>query len=354
MTNQYQKSDSSSNHKFDADEKTINRARRYIEKMPAAIDGQGGHNATFRVACVLTHKFHLGHDDALALMVEYSERCDPPWTTEELEHKVTDALRILEGGTDGESADEQVPGPVEAEKKTTTATLAVGHPDRPQLLGIRPFGSKDVETLAALRRIPRGAIQWAAFRNFLFTVTFHGQECYGVKDSSGRLMEIRRLDGKPFPAIPEKKLWERKSHAIRGSNKRWLLGAMEAREFSSLVLVEGIPDFIYAQHLVLREKKRLKVGVVAMLSAMPAIDTSALIYLHGKTIRIIPHLDKAGLKGADRWKKQLLEAGAKAVDMFDLSGLRRPDGRPVKDLCDLTGFTTEQLNAEPTLNSILP
>ena len=35
----------------------IERARRYIAKCLPAISGQGGHDATFHVACVLVHGF---------------------------------------------------------------------------------------------------------------------------------------------------------------------------------------------------------------------------------------------------------------------------------------------------------
>ena len=40
------------------------RARRYVEKMPPAISGSGGHNALFAVARVLIHGFDLPEDDA--------------------------------------------------------------------------------------------------------------------------------------------------------------------------------------------------------------------------------------------------------------------------------------------------
>ena len=60
--------------------------------MPEAISGEGGHNATFAVACTLVQGFDLDYDDALTLLVEYNERCEPPWLLAELEHKVSDAL----------------------------------------------------------------------------------------------------------------------------------------------------------------------------------------------------------------------------------------------------------------------
>lgn len=67
------------------------RGRRYIGKLPAAVSEQGGHNATFHVACVLVHGFALGEADALPLLREYNQRCLPPWSEGELIHKIKSA-----------------------------------------------------------------------------------------------------------------------------------------------------------------------------------------------------------------------------------------------------------------------
>jgi hypothetical protein len=44
------------------------RARAYIGKMPAAISGQHGHNATFAVAKKLVHDFGMTKDEAWPLL----------------------------------------------------------------------------------------------------------------------------------------------------------------------------------------------------------------------------------------------------------------------------------------------
>jgi KaiC/GvpD/RAD55 family RecA-like ATPase len=76
-----------------SDTAVIDRARKYLAKLPAAISGQSGHNATFHAACVLVLGFSLGEHDALSLMHEYSQRCAPPWTDRELVHKVKQAAK---------------------------------------------------------------------------------------------------------------------------------------------------------------------------------------------------------------------------------------------------------------------
>jgi len=65
------------------------RAVAYVAKMPVAVSGQGGHDATFRVARVLRGFANAGLPESAALSIfrEFSQRCDPPWSERELAHK---------------------------------------------------------------------------------------------------------------------------------------------------------------------------------------------------------------------------------------------------------------------------
>lgn len=69
----------------------VERARRYVSKMPSAVSGQGGHNATFSVACVLKLGFCLTDDEAFALLSEWNAGCQPPWSAKDLQHKIQSA-----------------------------------------------------------------------------------------------------------------------------------------------------------------------------------------------------------------------------------------------------------------------
>ena len=70
------------------------RVRRYVEKMPAAISGSGGHDATFAVARTLIHGFALPEAVAWPILCEYNARCQPPWSERELRHKLADAGKL--------------------------------------------------------------------------------------------------------------------------------------------------------------------------------------------------------------------------------------------------------------------
>jgi hypothetical protein len=68
----------------------IHRAQRYLDTLPGAISGKGGHLATWRAALVLVRGFALPSDFALEILVtSYNPRCSPPWSLGELEHKIS-------------------------------------------------------------------------------------------------------------------------------------------------------------------------------------------------------------------------------------------------------------------------
>src|SRR5438045_2667151 len=102
----------------------IERARLYVSKMPAAVSGANGHGATFHVACVLVQGFGLSPSQAMPLLEEYNTRCEPPWSTKELEHKLDGAEKAL-GNDRGRGylakGMEFVPGPDYREKHGVSA-----------------------------------------------------------------------------------------------------------------------------------------------------------------------------------------------------------------------------------------
>ena len=72
----------------------IERAGRYVDAMPAAISGSGGHAAAFNVAVALIHGFALSEDEAWPILCGFNDRCEPPWNERELRHKLADADKL--------------------------------------------------------------------------------------------------------------------------------------------------------------------------------------------------------------------------------------------------------------------
>ena len=71
----------------------VSRARAYLEKVPPAIAGTGGDEATFKAAALLTVDFGLSEQDALPILQEWNLRCSPPWSDSDLLKKLRSAAK---------------------------------------------------------------------------------------------------------------------------------------------------------------------------------------------------------------------------------------------------------------------
>ncbi len=80
-------------HEWRSDDAVVERGRTYVATIPSAIAGNGGHNTTFHVACVLVKGFELSDSDAMAVISEWNSSCDPPWSEPELKHKIESARK---------------------------------------------------------------------------------------------------------------------------------------------------------------------------------------------------------------------------------------------------------------------
>ena len=74
----------------------VERARRYLRRIPGAVSGEGGHDATFVAAMKIGPGFDLPPEVALELLTEWNATCKPPWSDRELRHKVEDADRLAD------------------------------------------------------------------------------------------------------------------------------------------------------------------------------------------------------------------------------------------------------------------
>ncbi len=214
----------------------------------------------------------------------------------------------------------------------------------PSAVGFGSGTEAQIQRLSELRGISIEGLQFAQQRGVLIFGVNWGLEVYGARDQTGRLIEIRRLDGLNFPAWG--RLAERKSHALKGSQKDWPLGILEAKEFESLALVEGLPDFLAVHQYVVQEQAQERVGPVAMLSSACSIAPDALGYFKNKHVRIYPHSDEPGIKAAKKWDKQLKEAGVRKLDFYNFGEFK------LKDLCELnrlrmTGSALTERNILP-------
>lgn len=74
------------------DDAVYRRAVKYLDAMPPAISGSGGHKATYAAATAMVHGFGLDPEVACNLLRErFNPRCQPEWSETELRHKIEDA-----------------------------------------------------------------------------------------------------------------------------------------------------------------------------------------------------------------------------------------------------------------------
>jgi hypothetical protein len=70
----------------------INRARAYVAKVPGAVQGDHGDEATFKLCCSVARGFDLTEDEALSVLTPWNASCQPPWSEDELRKKIQSAL----------------------------------------------------------------------------------------------------------------------------------------------------------------------------------------------------------------------------------------------------------------------
>ena len=202
---------------------------------------------------------------------------------------------------------------------------------KPSCTGFQAGNPEQIAKLATLRDINVGALELASRSHILVFGNHSGHEVFGVTDTSGNALEVRRLDGQAFPASGA--IGERKSHSMRGSSKSWPVGLANLGERKTVLLVEGLPDLLAAFEVILTEDAQQWAAPVGMLSASARISDEALPSFTGKRVRVVPHRDPAGRAGEKRWIDQLLSVGA-TVDVVTLQSPSTPDGTSIKDLND--------------------
>lgn len=68
----------------------LRRAERFLAARAPAIEGQGGDDWTFKTACAVLD-LAVSPEMALGLMLDWNERCIPPWSEDELDIKLSNA-----------------------------------------------------------------------------------------------------------------------------------------------------------------------------------------------------------------------------------------------------------------------
>jgi P4 family phage/plasmid primase-like protien len=87
----------------------LEQFRRYLEKVPGAVEGQGGDAHTYRVACLAVVDFDLSDADAALALGEWNGKCSPPWSGKELDEKIRHARKYGRGARGSKLREERPP-----------------------------------------------------------------------------------------------------------------------------------------------------------------------------------------------------------------------------------------------------
>ncbi len=110
------------------------RAVAYVAKMPAAISGQRGHDATFTAARACYTGFALSVEETYRLLRDhYNPRCVPPWSESELRHKAQSAA-----DTPSDHPCGHLLAPRDDRRAAVAATGGAGVPAAEQTAGSEP------------------------------------------------------------------------------------------------------------------------------------------------------------------------------------------------------------------------
>lgn len=187
----------------------------------------------------------------------------------------------------------------------------------------------EMEAIASLRNLSVEACMIADEIGLLRFGAWKGEAAWFVTDDDRKSAQARRTDGRQWEGIGAK------AQTLPGSWAKLPVGHECIGGYPFICLVEGGPDLLAACHFIHKEGREGDCCPVGMLGASMLIDAEALPSFSGRRVRIFPDADQAGLGAAKRWAKQLAGVGAQ-VDAVNLSGLRKADGSPIKDLNDCT------------------
>ncbi|MDZ4345947.1 MAG: hypothetical protein U1E51_26335 [Candidatus Binatia bacterium] len=201
---------------------------------------------------------------------------------------------------------------------------------------MRPGSATELLQLAELRRLPviAGLVYATNAGHLWFSDLDDGGFSFPswiLTDGSRRNAQARKCNGQPWDFGGKRKPCKAKT--IAGCEASWPIGIAEAAPKATVFLVEGGPDFLACWHLLWLNGEASRCTPGAMLGVSHAIHPEALPLFKGKNVRIFPHndADLKGMNGAIRWRHELKEAGARAVDFFDFKAIGDGD----KDLNEM-------------------
>jgi hypothetical protein len=309
------------------------RAAAYLEQMPPAIAGSGGHSAAFNAAAVLTRGFALPEEEALPLLLAWNQtHCQPPWRESELRRKLRSTASssrplgylLNEAETFGQSYGAQARSDEEEKERQRKTWPRFKAPSPPEL-----------ETLSRLRSLPGSALRRAEDAGLLFTCRYEQAGCFILAE--GDFAQARRLDGQPLPVRDG----HSKAKNLPGSSGAFI-GAGLLGECPHVLLVEGCIGLLEALGCISLADAQGWTAIAATSAQSRLTRAPGLLAsLAGRQVHIVPDADEAGRLAAIHWLAELTQAGV-PVEAHKLPG----------DCKDLGQIVSDHLSHQPFLKAL--
>jgi hypothetical protein len=295
------------------------RARRYLAATPPAVSGCGGDQTTHKVAFTLVKGFGLPPETAIVPMLEWNERCLPPWTHAQLMSKLRSASRagLADGfllGVPGtarisSAGNAVLRGDVRLFREESPRQPA---PTNPAIAGSRVPSIGEQRRIAELRGLSPGIPILAANDGILRTGIWQSDPAYFLVGKG--VTQARRLDGAP---------WKFRSG---NEGKAWTIGPVDAfgirfgltTETERIIITEGLVSILEALEVLLRAEQQSPVlsqnaGLIAAYSAASRLTRREAQYLARRRVLIIADAGPAGLTAARAWRASIRHMGGRAV-----------------------------------------
>jgi hypothetical protein len=150
-------------------------------------------------------------------------------------------------------------------------------------------------------------------------------------DDARHSAQARRLDGEPWPGD---------GHTFKSKTLRTDpdappgLADVVACDRRAVLICEGEADTLSALLLAWAGDIAEKVGVICLAGASKPLPPAVLEKLRGRRCRVLRQTDPAGHKAALAWAESIHADGI-VVDLANLDGRTRADGKTAKDVADL-------------------
>ena len=210
------------------------------------------------------------------------------------------------------------------------------------------LGSEDeLYQLAELRGIGFQGIKLAQDRGHLRFSSNKADTLWTLADIGGAFRQDRLLSGSRIRLKDGNKVKTRTLGKLKHP-----LGLTEIGPYKYVLLVEGGPDFLAANYLITQSKQEDLFGVIAMFGAYQEFSREQARNLKGKRVRVFPHMDEAGIKGAKNWSSSLRYVGVD-TDIYDFDKTKSNDGNLITDLNDLLRANLDDWDNDPLIRNPL-